>query len=97
MPEWFDKKNIFFFMSMMSDFKKKAQLLEMPLNTPLKPDPIKQNIFTGKISKALLRYTQKHPVELIALESMSIIKRALYFPRPSINIYTQLRLVSRNQ
>jgi len=51
MPEWFDKKNIFFFMSMMSDFKKKAQLLEMPLNTPLKPDPIKQNIFTGKISK----------------------------------------------
>ena len=37
MPEWFDKKNIFFFMSMMSDFKKKAQLLEMPLNTPLKP------------------------------------------------------------
>jgi hypothetical protein len=51
MPEWFDKKNIFFFLSMMSDFKKKAQLLEMPLKTPLKPDPIKQNIFTGKISK----------------------------------------------
>jgi len=51
MPEWFEKKNMFFFLSIMSDFKKKAKLLEMPLNLPVKPDPIKQNIFTGKISK----------------------------------------------
>ena len=30
MPEWFEKKNIFFFLSTMSDFKKKAKLLNMP-------------------------------------------------------------------
>ena len=51
MPEWFEKKNIFFFLSTMSDFKKKAKLLNMPLNLPVKPDPIKQNIFTAKIAK----------------------------------------------
>ena len=51
MPEWFEKKNIFFFLSTMSDFKKKANLLNMPLNLPVKPDPIKQNIFTAKIAK----------------------------------------------
>ena len=51
MPEWFEKKNMFFFLSTMSDFKKKAKLLNMPLNLPVKPDPIKQNIFTAKIAK----------------------------------------------
>ena len=51
MPDWFEKKNIFFFLSTMSDFKKKAKQLDMPLNLPVKPDPIKQNIFTAKIAK----------------------------------------------
>jgi 2-hydroxychromene-2-carboxylate isomerase len=51
MPEWFEKKNILFFLSTMSDFKKKAKQLDMPLNLPVKPDPIKQNIFTAKIAK----------------------------------------------
>lgn len=51
MPEWFEKKNILFFLSTMSDFKKKAKQLDIPLNLPVKPDPIKQNIFTAKIAK----------------------------------------------
>ena len=51
MPEWFEKKNILFFLSTMSDFKKKAKQLDMPLSLPVKPDPIKQNIFTAKIAK----------------------------------------------
>ena len=51
MPEWFEKKNMFFFLSTLSDFKKKAKQLGMPLNLPVKPDPIKQNIFTAKIAK----------------------------------------------
>jgi 2-hydroxychromene-2-carboxylate isomerase len=51
MPDWFKKKNILFFLSTMSDFKKKAKQLDMPLNLPVKPDPIKQNIFTAKIAK----------------------------------------------
>jgi 2-hydroxychromene-2-carboxylate isomerase len=51
MPEWFEKKNILFFLSTISDFKKKAKQLDMPLNLPVKPDPIKQNIFTAKIAK----------------------------------------------
>jgi|TARA_B100001093_G_scaffold367962_1_gene352893 2-hydroxychromene-2-carboxylate isomerase len=51
MPDWFEKKNILFFLSTMSDFKKKAKQLDMPLNLPVKPDPIKQNIFTAKIAK----------------------------------------------
>ncbi|MDA7856680.1 DsbA family protein [Gammaproteobacteria bacterium] len=51
MPEWFEKKNMFFFLSTMSDFKKKAKQLGMPLNLPVKPDPIKQNIFTAKIAE----------------------------------------------
>jgi 2-hydroxychromene-2-carboxylate isomerase len=51
MPDWFEKKNILFFLSTISDFKKKAKQLDMPLNLPVKPDPIKQNIFTAKIAK----------------------------------------------
>ena len=47
----FCKKNMFFFLSTMSDFKKKAKQLGMPLNLPVKPDPIKQNIFTAKIAE----------------------------------------------
>tara|TARA_B100000902_G_scaffold117473_1_gene118153 strand:+ start:420 stop:1067 length:648 start_codon:yes stop_codon:yes gene_type:complete len=50
MPEWFENKNIFFFIPFVRDFKKKAKKLNMPLNMPIKPDPIIQNTFTGKIS-----------------------------------------------
>ena len=50
MPEWFKNKNIFFFVPFIMDFKKKAKKLNMPLNMPIKPDPIRQNIITGKIS-----------------------------------------------
>ena len=51
MPEWFKNKNIFFFIPFIKDFKKKAKKLDMPLNMPIKPDPIRQNVLTGKISK----------------------------------------------
>ena len=51
MPEWFKNKNIFFFIPFIRDFKKKAKKLDMPLNMPIKPDPIRQNVLTGKISK----------------------------------------------
>ena len=51
MPEWFKNKNIFFFIPFIKDFKKKAKKLNMPLNMPIKPDPIRQNVLTGKISK----------------------------------------------
>ena len=50
MPEWFKNKNIFFFVPFIMDFKKKAKKLNMPLNMPIKPDPIRQNTITGKIS-----------------------------------------------
>ena len=50
MPEWFRNKNIFFFVPFIMDFKKKAKKLNMPLNMPIKPDPIRQNTITGKIS-----------------------------------------------
>ena len=43
MPEWFDNKNIFFFIPFKRDFMKKAKKLNMPLNMPIKPDPIRQN------------------------------------------------------
>lgn len=51
MPEWFENKNIFFFIPFIRDFFKKARKLNIPLNWPIKPDPIRQNILTGKISK----------------------------------------------
>ena len=50
MPEWFKNKNIFFFVPFIMDFKKKAKKLNIPLNMPIKPDPIIQNTITGKIS-----------------------------------------------
>lgn len=50
MPEWFKNKNIFFFVPFIMDFKKKAKKLKIPLNMPIKPDPIRQNTITGKIS-----------------------------------------------
>ncbi len=54
MPEWFDKKNIFFFLSMMSDFSRKRLNLNMPLNWPIKPDPIKQIFLLEKFQKISL-------------------------------------------
>ena len=50
MPEWFKNKNIFFFIPFIRDFSKKAKKLNIPLKMPIKPDPIKQNPLTGKIS-----------------------------------------------
>ena len=50
MPEWFKNKNIFFFVPFIMDFKKEAKKLNIPLNMPIKPDPIRQNTITGKIS-----------------------------------------------
>ena len=50
LPEFFRKKNILYFASVMVDIKKKAKKLNMSLNLPIKPDPIKQNTITGKIS-----------------------------------------------
>ncbi|MDA7690215.1 hypothetical protein N8800_00965 [Gammaproteobacteria bacterium] len=50
MPEWFKNKNLFFFIPFIRDFSKKAKKLNMPLKMPIKPDPIKQNPLTGKIS-----------------------------------------------
>ena len=49
-PEFFERRNILYFLSVMFDIKRKAKKLNMPLTLPLKPDPIRQNTFTGKIS-----------------------------------------------
>ncbi len=51
LPEFFKNRNLFYFTSLLMDIKKKAKKLNMSLNLPIKPDPIKQNIITGKISK----------------------------------------------
>ena len=46
-PEFFERRNILYFLSVMFDIKRKAKKLNMPLTLPLKPDPIRQNTFTG--------------------------------------------------
>ena len=51
LPEFFKNRNLFYFTSLLMDIKRKAKKLNMSLNLPIKPDPIKQNIITGKISK----------------------------------------------
>ena len=51
LPEFFKDRNLFYFTSLLMDIKRKAKKLNMSLNLPIKPDPIKQNIVTGKISK----------------------------------------------
>ena len=56
MPEWFKNKNLFFFIPFIRDFSKKAKKLNIPLKMPIKPDPIKQNPLTGKISSISLIY-----------------------------------------
>ena len=50
MPEWFKGKDIRFFIPFIRDFTKKAKKLNMTLKMPIKPDPIRQNTLTGKIS-----------------------------------------------
>ena len=50
MPEWFKGKDIRFFIPFTRDFTKKAKKLNIPLKMPIKPDPIRQNTLTGKIS-----------------------------------------------
>ena len=50
LPEFFKNKNLIYFLSLKTDVKKKAKKLNMSLNLPPKPDPIKQNTVTGKIS-----------------------------------------------
>ena len=51
MPEWFEGKNIFtYFFFKMLDMRRQAKKLGIPFTTKLKPDPIRQNIMTGKIS-----------------------------------------------
>ena len=51
MPEWFEGKNFFtFFIFKMIDMRLQAKKLGIPFTTKLKPDPIRQNIMTGKIS-----------------------------------------------
>ena len=51
MPEWFEGKNFFtFFFFKMIDMRLQAKKLGIPFSSKLKPDPIRQNIMTGKIS-----------------------------------------------
>ncbi len=51
MPEWFEGKNMFtYFFFKMIDMRRQAKKLGVPFTTKLKPDPIRQNIMTGKIS-----------------------------------------------
>ena len=51
MPEWFEGKNFFtYFFFKMIDMRLQAKKLGIPFTTKLRPDPIRQNIMTGKIS-----------------------------------------------
>tara|TARA_B100000965_G_scaffold264075_1_gene222977 strand:- start:901 stop:1545 length:645 start_codon:yes stop_codon:yes gene_type:complete len=50
-PEFFNKKGLPYFLALTMDVKKKAKKLGMSVTTKLKPDPIVQNVVTGKISK----------------------------------------------
>tara|TARA_Y100000766_G_scaffold32890_1_gene22821 strand:+ start:74 stop:718 length:645 start_codon:yes stop_codon:yes gene_type:complete len=51
LPEFFKDRNLFYFTTLMMDIKRKAKKLDIPLKLPIKPDPINQNIITGKISE----------------------------------------------
>ena len=51
MQEWFEGQNFFtFFFFKMIDMRLQAKKLGIPFTSKLKPDPIRQNIMTGKIS-----------------------------------------------
>ena len=43
LPEFFKDRNLFYFTSLMMDIKRKAKKLNMTLNLPIKPEPIKNN------------------------------------------------------
>ncbi len=51
-PEFFEGKNFFtYFWWKMIDMKLKARRLGLPFSLPPKPDPIRQNTFTGEVLK----------------------------------------------
>ena len=51
MPEFFKNKGLPYFIALSADVRRNAKKLGMPYTTKLKPDPIKQNLMTGTISK----------------------------------------------
>ena len=51
MPEFFKNKKFPWFAALSLDIRKNAKKLGMAYTTKLKPDPIKQSMLTGKISK----------------------------------------------
>ena len=51
MPEFFKNKKFPWFAALSLDIRKNAKKLDMAYTTKLKPDPIKQSMLTGKISK----------------------------------------------
>ena len=51
MPEFFKNKKFPWFAALSLDIRKNAKKLDMAYTTKLKPDPIKQSMMTGKISK----------------------------------------------
>ncbi len=51
MPEFFSNKKLPFFLALSKDVIKNAKKLGMSYTTKLKPDPIKQSMITGRISK----------------------------------------------
>jgi|TARA_B100001094_G_C17879470_1_gene646168 hypothetical protein len=83
MPEFFKSRNFFtYFWWKMIDMKLKARKLGMKFVLPPKPDPIKQDIFTGKVSDDqpyifdichLLQAAEKEKQIDFALEISSLI------------------------
>ena len=51
MPEFFKNKGLPYFIALSADVRRNAKKLGMPYTTKLTPDPIKQNLMTGTISK----------------------------------------------
>ena len=83
MPEFFKSRNFFtYFWWKMIDMKLKARKLGMKFVLPPKPDPIKQDLFTGKVSDDqpyifdichLLQAAEKEKQIDFALEISSLI------------------------
>ena len=83
MPEFFKSRNFFtYFWWKMIDMKLKARKLGMKFVLPPKPDPIKQDLFTGKVSDDqpyifdichLLQAAEKEKQMDFALEISSLI------------------------
>ena len=68
-PEFFSKKGLPYFLALSIDAKKKAKRLGMSFTTRLKPDPIVQNVVTGKIAK-----NQPYIFDICHLGQMAQIK-----------------------